>query len=142
VKGLSGITNPAVWDLNSNAIVNDAAILYYEVFATEIHVYVIELLQNPIALPAPKTIALAFPMASGAGAAPVPDFSATPVLGPAPLSVAFSDLSTGDPTAWQWDFGDGAGSALRNPSHSYSEPGSYDVARMARARGRSRRPRT
>ena len=26
----------------------------------------------------------------------------------APLSVTFSDLSTGSPTSWLWDFGDGS----------------------------------
>lgn len=41
------------------------------------------------------------------------------------LSVTFSDLSTGDPTQWQWDFGDGIGtSSEQNPSYSYLAFGS------------------
>jgi uncharacterized repeat protein (TIGR02543 family) len=58
---------------------------------------------------------------------PVANFGASPTSGPAPLVVAFSDLSTGSPTSWAWTFGDGATSTLRNPSHSYSAAGSFDV---------------
>jgi len=60
--------------------------------------------------------------------APAPDFSASPRSGTAPLSVAFSDLSTGAITAWAWDFGDGATSGLENPAHVYAANGSYAVA--------------
>ena len=38
----------------------------------------------------------------------------------------FSDTSTGDPTAWAWDLGDGATSAAQNPTHAYA-PGAYTV---------------
>ncbi len=57
---------------------------------------------------------------------PVADFSATPLTGNAPLAVQFTDLSTGA-TAWQWDFGDGANSTQKNPSHTYQSAGSYTV---------------
>jgi len=30
-------------------------------------------------------------------------------------------------TAWQWDFGDGNGSSLRNPKYNYTTPGDYQV---------------
>jgi adhesin HecA-like repeat protein len=33
-------------------------------------------------------------------------FSGTPVTGPAPMNVVFTDLSTGFPTGWSWFFGD------------------------------------
>lgn len=56
------------------------------------------------------------------------EFSAVPTNGPAPLSVAFTDLSTGSPTAWRWDFGDGQWSADRNPVHIYQSAGSYTVS--------------
>jgi PKD repeat protein len=36
-------------------------------------------------------------------------------------------LSTGDISSWLWTFGDGNTSALQNPDHAYSAPGSYDV---------------
>ena len=38
--------------------------------------------------------------------APVAGFSATPTTGKAPLTVAFSDQSTGVISTWSWDFGD------------------------------------
>ena len=36
--------------------------------------------------------------------APVADFSAEPRDGTAPLSVSFTDLSTNEPTSWDWEF--------------------------------------
>jgi PKD repeat protein len=61
-------------------------------------------------------------------AAPVADFSGTPTSGPASLTVDFTDLSTGNPTAWAWDFGDGIGtSSDQNPTYTYDTPGLYDV---------------
>jgi PKD repeat protein len=41
--------------------------------------------------------------------------------------VSFTDQSTGDPTQWSWDFGDGGTSTAKNPSHTYDEPGTYTV---------------
>lgn len=58
-------------------------------------------------------------------------FEGTPVRGAAPLTVLFSDRSeagTTNITEWQWDFGDGTTSTLRNPSHIYALPGSYTVS--------------
>jgi PKD domain-containing protein len=46
------------------------------------------------------------------------------------LQAAFSDTSSGDPTAWSWDFGDGATSTVQNPTHRYA-PGSYTVTLTA-----------
>jgi len=62
---------------------------------------------------------------------PVADFSASPLAGEAPLAVAFTDLSAGSPTSWLWSFGDGGTSTSRNPSHTYSAPGLYDVTLVA-----------
>ncbi|MEW1939569.1 PKD domain-containing protein, partial [Pseudarthrobacter sp. NPDC080037] len=39
--------------------------------------------------------------------APVASFTASPTSGTAPLNVSFTDTSTGSPTSWAWDFGDG-----------------------------------
>ena len=58
---------------------------------------------------------------------PTADFTGSPTTGAAPLSVTFTDLSTGSPTGWSWDFGDGNGSSAQSPTHTYSSPGSYDV---------------
>ena len=59
--------------------------------------------------------------------APVAAFTGTPASGDAPLSVAFTDLSTGNPTEWLWSFGDGNLSAEQNPTHVYNLPGTYTV---------------
>ncbi len=64
-------------------------------------------------------------------AAPVADFSGTPTTGSAPLTVNFTDLSTGSPTSWSWNFGDGGTSTLQNPSHIYSAAGQYTVSLTA-----------
>ena len=61
------------------------------------------------------------------GNLPVADFSASPTSGKVPLTVAFTDNSTGNPTSWSWDFGDGSSSTEQNPSHTYSKAGSYTV---------------
>ncbi len=60
--------------------------------------------------------------------APIADFSATPTSGLAPVSVSFTDASLNVPTAWSWDFGDGATSTEQNPYHSYLIGGSYSVS--------------
>jgi PKD repeat protein len=46
------------------------------------------------------------------------------------LTCTFADESEdedGSVESWQWDFGDGATSEERNPSHTYGSPGRYDV---------------
>ncbi len=46
------------------------------------------------------------------------------------LSCAFTDTSTdsdGSILEWSWDFGDGAGSAARSPTHDYEAGGTYTV---------------
>ena len=44
------------------------------------------------------------------------------------LNVLFTDTSTGEPSSWDWDFGDGRTSTARHPSHAYAAPGSYAVS--------------
>ena len=58
---------------------------------------------------------------------PVADFSGSPTSGCAALTVNFSDESTGDIDSWSWDFGDGGTSTAQNPSHTYSNAGTYTV---------------
>lgn len=72
-----------------------------------------------------------FYMNGATAAIPVADFSATPTSGTAPLSVTFTDLSTGTPTEWSWDFGDGITSTSQNPVHAYSADGQYTVTLIA-----------
>ena len=57
-----------------------------------------------------------------------PDFDATPRAGGKPLAVQFSDRSVGAVSSWLWDFGDGAFSDLRDPTHVYAAVGRYDVS--------------
>jgi len=59
---------------------------------------------------------------------PAAEFSADVTSGEAPVTVTFTDASTGAPTSWFWDFGDGTTSTSQNPSHTYSPPGSYSVS--------------
>ncbi len=59
---------------------------------------------------------------------PVASFSATPTSGAFPLPVQFTDTTTGGPTSWAWDFGDGGTSSLANPAHTYTAPGTYTVS--------------
>jgi hypothetical protein len=59
--------------------------------------------------------------------APVASFTATPVSG---HTIQFADTSTGPPTSWTWDFGDGSTPANlhdQNPSHPYALAGNYSV---------------
>ena len=44
-----------------------------------------------------------------------------------PLTVLFSDTSTDQPVAWNWNFGDGATSFLQNPVHTYLAAGTYTI---------------
>lgn len=60
-------------------------------------------------------------------AQPKAAFSATQVSGCSPLAVYFSDSSTGAPTQWRWELGNGVISTLRNPSATYFNPGTYTV---------------
>ena len=57
------------------------------------------------------------------------DFSATPLQGTAPITVQFTDESTGNPTVWIWDFqNDGINDAfIQNPSFTYEKEGNYTV---------------
>jgi len=56
------------------------------------------------------------------------DFTATPTTGCAPLTVTFSDLSTGNILSYLWSFGDGDTSTVQSPSHLYNNPGTYTVS--------------
>ena len=67
----------------------------------------------------------------GGNRSPLPVVSADPTAGADPLTVSFSSDGTTDPDGdkvrYQWDFeGDGTfDSEVRNPSHTYTEPGVY-----------------
>lgn len=58
---------------------------------------------------------------------PSPNFTAANTSGCSPLLINFQDQSTGNPTSWLWDFGNGATSTLQNPSTTYFTEGIYTV---------------
>jgi len=57
----------------------------------------------------------------------VADFSATPTTGTGPLTVQFTDQSTGNPGYFLYEFGDGFKAMGSNPVHTYRKPGTYTV---------------
>jgi len=63
--------------------------------------------------------------------APVAEFSGAPTSGAAPLTVTFSDASTGAVSSYQWDFGDNTTSTAQNPIKIYAAAGSYTVSLTA-----------
>lgn len=68
---------------------------------------------------------------------PVPNFTATPTSGCATLTVSFRDQSTNNPTKWYWQFSHDQDlvpdqiDESRNPTKSFSAPGTYTVTLVA-----------
>ena len=58
---------------------------------------------------------------------PTSNFTVSPSHPESGTPVRFQDHSAGEPTAWHWDFGDGANSTVAEPLHSYSDSGTYTV---------------
>jgi glucose/arabinose dehydrogenase len=60
---------------------------------------------------------------------PVATAAATPRSGPTPLDVSFSSAGSSDPEGkpltYSWVFGDGQTSTAANPTHTYTQAGSY-----------------
>jgi PKD repeat protein len=62
----------------------------------------------------------------------VANFTADKTSGYIPFTVQFTDLSIGEITSWDWDFGDGSPhSTDQNPSHTYNYYGNYTVSLIA-----------
>ena len=59
------------------------------------------------------------------------NFAADIQTGIWPIQVGFTDLSTGSPDTWVWDFGDGNTSIEQNPAHTYNNSGVYTVSLVA-----------
>lgn len=56
------------------------------------------------------------------------NFTFTPITGKNPLDVTFTDSSTGSPTAWAWDFGNGDTATTQGPhTITYDENGVYTI---------------
>ncbi len=59
---------------------------------------------------------------------PTANFTANTVTGCTPLIVTFTDQSSGTPTSWLWDLGNGVTSTAQNPSTFYTSSGTYTVS--------------
>ncbi len=58
---------------------------------------------------------------------PQAKFTATPLTGPVPLEVQFTDTSDNDPVTRNWNFGDGYFSTQKDLKHTFSNLGVYTV---------------
>ena len=58
-------------------------------------------------------------------APPVASFTAAPPTGIAPLTVSFTNTSTGTITSWAWSFSDGGTANGPNVNHTFATPGTY-----------------
>ena len=66
-----------------------------------------------------------------AGTIPGTEFFADTRAGDPPLMVKFHDYSSGNPTAWSWQFGDGSTSTEKDPVHIYRNTGYYTTTLTA-----------
>lgn len=58
---------------------------------------------------------------------PVAGFTPSVSGGSAPLIVDFVDNSSGEINTWLWNYGDGFTSLEQNPTHTFTDPGSFEV---------------
>jgi PKD repeat protein len=62
---------------------------------------------------------------------PVASFISNVSSGTTPLSIQFVDSSLNSPTSWTWLFGDSGTSTSQNPTHIYTNAGTYTVTLIA-----------
>jgi PKD repeat protein len=72
---------------------------------------------------------------------PVANFSADRTSGAAPLTVQFTDQSSGPIESYLWDFGDGVTTNERNPRHTFNEARLYNVILSVQGPGGTDRKR-
>jgi len=118
------------------ATVSGATALLRAYYPNDTHRQIIQRMLNgvdPLPSLAGKTITGGrLNLAKALNATPPPptltaNFSANPASGQAPLAVQFTDTSTGGPTSWTWNFGDGATSSTQNPSHTFNSGGNFTI---------------
>lgn len=85
----------------------------------------------------PLYIAIAILSPIIAIAQPTANFTSNYTSGCSPIVVQFTDQSTGSPTSWYWDLGNGTTSTIQNPSTTYLNPGTYTVSLTATNAGGS-----
>ena len=59
------------------------------------------------------------------------DFDVDALTGIWPIQVAFTDISSGNPDNWHWNFGDGNTSVEQHPVHTFNNTGVYTVSLIA-----------
>ena len=64
---------------------------------------------------------------------PEPEFNADDLIGCMPMDANFNNLTNTDTTivSWLWDFGDNSTSNIENPTHTFSNYGTYNVSLTA-----------
>ena len=62
------------------------------------------------------------------GSVPTASFAVSPTSPVVGSPARFTDTSTGPPTSWAWNFGDGVTAATQNPAHTYATPNTYMVS--------------
>ena len=117
------IMNGWTFDLTSSGVLDSRAV---ELIGDQIYVS-----DGYDARPAGDPLAHAVFVYSVTAPNPTPPtalFNASPTSGEVPLTVTFTNTSTGDPTpTYLWTFGDGTESTQTSPSHTYSTAGDYIV---------------
>jgi PKD repeat protein len=58
---------------------------------------------------------------------PVADWSANPTSVPVFNNIDFTDMSTGNPTSWQWLIDGSLWSIAQNPSYYFTSAGFYSI---------------
>ncbi len=61
------------------------------------------------------------------GTPPSAGFTSNKTSGPSPLEIQFTDQSVGTISAYSWNFSDGKSSTSKNPKHTFTVPGTYNV---------------
>ena len=62
------------------------------------------------------------------GVKPIANFIANPINVCTDTLIKFTDLSTGNPDKWLWNFGDGGTAFSSDPEHKYTDTGYMTVA--------------
>lgn len=63
---------------------------------------------------------------------PTADFNADNTNPEVNTPIQFKDLCSGAPKSYSWDFGDGSTDTVANPTHTYSQAGTYNVQLIAK----------
>jgi uncharacterized membrane protein len=117
----------------NNPETDDSAQAQLQAWFPDRDVYVIEMLDSWIAGGGVHCHTNHQPHASTIGTPPTADFTVDETSGAAPFEVQFTDLSTENPSVWEWDFGDLGMSTDQHPVYTYNEVGTYSVTLTARS---------